>query len=713
MQKEPASGDVLIVGAGPVGMALAAELLTHGVRPTVISRLRRISPHSRATILWPRVLELLDRTGVGAGLVAAGHYFDQMNYYSGKRRIGLIRFDRLRGVTYPFAITIPQWRTEQLLENHLAALGMTIEYEHRFIDGRQDGRKVHCRLIDPAGQEYTRSFDYVVGADGHASAVRECFGFGFDGRTLRTRLAITDGELIGERSSSEAAYYLTRTGNMVVAPLGDGIFRVGASVPPGYNRDDVPREFFQKLLDERVPGGLRLGRMNFSGIFTAHVRAASRYRNDRVFLCGDAAHAMSPSGAQGLNTGLQDAANLGWKLAGVVRGRYEPEVLDTYDPERRSAVRAVSDFSTRLATIGLYSRRRDIAARDVAYRIGSATGLLERHMSPRLAQIDTHYGPGKSRGRRLADGARVPLGWTGSHIAPVLAADRFTVLLWPGAAYRHEPWTAFAEKVRDALPEVAVRNLAGRPAGPLLPRLSRTATALIVRPDGHLLTSVPISENAYDHAAGAVHDVVRTVVRPSAPHPDSTTSIGATIPMTQRVTLTPVDDMTPEQRDVYDKFPSNLTRALLLTRGSAAPHLALGASFTKGLLSDLDREVIVLRVAKLRDSAFERLLHLHLAYKAGLTEADIHAIEDGDYDRMPTGRAALVRYVTECIDQHKAGELAFRALREFYSQNEIAEVTHLAGHAAMTAMYLASLDIPLDEHLTSWDRLADVQGAPR
>ncbi|WFE96724.1 carboxymuconolactone decarboxylase family protein [Micromonospora sp. WMMD987] len=183
--------------------------------------------------------------------------------------------------------------------------------------------------------------------------------------------------------------------------------------------------------------------------------------------------------------------------------------------------------------------------------------------------------------------------------------------------------------------------------------------------------------------------------------------------MTQRVTLTPVEDMSPEQRDVYDKFPSNLTRALLLTRGSAAPHLALGASFTKGLLSDLDREVIVLRVAALRDSAFERLLHLHLAYKAGLTDADIEAVERGDLDRMPAGRAALVRYVTECIVEHRASASAFAALREFYSQHEIAEVTHLAGHAAMTAMYLASLDIPLDEHLTSWDRLAEVQGAPR
>ncbi|MFE2226105.1 carboxymuconolactone decarboxylase family protein [Streptomyces kronopolitis] len=180
--------------------------------------------------------------------------------------------------------------------------------------------------------------------------------------------------------------------------------------------------------------------------------------------------------------------------------------------------------------------------------------------------------------------------------------------------------------------------------------------------------------------------------------------------MTSRVALTELADMTDEQRVVYEKFQSNLTRALLLTKNSAAAHLALGATFTVGLLSLLDREVIVLRVAKLRDSEFERMLHYPLARKAGLNETEIKAIEDGLLDEMPPSRAALVRYVTDCMLEHKASEEAFWALHEHYSQNEIAEVTHLAGHSAMTAMFLASLDIPLDEGIASWGRLTEVQG---
>ncbi|WP_304452167.1 carboxymuconolactone decarboxylase family protein [Nocardiopsis sp. YSL2] len=179
--------------------------------------------------------------------------------------------------------------------------------------------------------------------------------------------------------------------------------------------------------------------------------------------------------------------------------------------------------------------------------------------------------------------------------------------------------------------------------------------------------------------------------------------------MSDRVTLTEVSEMSAEQLSVYEKFQSNLTRALLLTKGSAAPHLALGASFTVGLLSDLDREVIVMRVAKLRESEFERRLHYPLALKAGLSEEEIAAIEDGYFDRMDDSRAALVRYVDDCILRHRASEAAFHTLAEHYSQNEIAEVTHLTGHCAMTAMYLDSLGIPLDEETASWGRLTEIQ----
>lgn len=509
---------VLVVGAGPVGMVLAAELLAHGVRADVISKLRRQSPHSRATILWPRILELLDRVGVGRKLVEGGHYFDQMNYYSNKKMIGLVRFDRLRGVGYPFAITIPQWRTEAILEEHLTGLGGGIDYDTTFLDGTRHAHGVDCRLRLPDGTEETRTYDYVVGADGYGSVVREVFGFRFTGRTLRTRLAITDAEILGETTSSEAAYYLTRTGNMVLAPLGDGVFRVGASVPDDYTGDTPDRAFFETLLAERVPGARRLGEMRFSGVFTAHVRSAARYGGDRVFLVGDSAHAMSPSGAQGLNTGIQDAVNLGWKLAGVVRGDYRPELLDSYDTERRPAVDQVAALSTRLARIGLYSTRHQTLARDAVYRLGTATQTLEKALAPRLAQVDTHYGA-RPRRRSLVPGERLPLGWRESSTQPVLAVDRFTVLLWPGLEYRHERWTQVVEALRAKTSGAAFADLGGRPPGLLLGKLPSEAHALLVRPDGHLDALVPLDAGSPETCVHTVARALARHVRDTAPAP--------------------------------------------------------------------------------------------------------------------------------------------------------------------------------------------------
>lgn len=272
------------------------------------------------------------------------------------------------------------------------------------------------------------------------------------------------------------------------------------------------------LLAERVPGARRLGEMKFSGVFTAHVRSAGTYGSGRVFLAGDSAHAMSPSGAQGLNTGIQDAVNLGWKLAGVVRGDYRTDLLDSYDTERRPAVDAVAGLSTRLARIGLYSARHQTLARDAVYRLGTTTQTLEKVLAPRLAQLDTHYGP-RPKPRSLVTGERLPLGWRESPAAPVLAVDRYTVLLWPGLQYRHERWTGLVGTLREQLSGASVRDLGGRPPGPLLSKLPREAHALLVRPDGHLDALVRLDDRTPAAAVRAVGQALARHVRPPAVTP--------------------------------------------------------------------------------------------------------------------------------------------------------------------------------------------------
>lgn len=508
---------VLIVGAGPVGLVLACELLARNVDVCIIDKSAKLdNPHSRATVLWPRVLELLNRPGVTRPVIEAGHYFDRLGYYSKKKRVGEVRLDRLRDTQYPYAIAIPQSRTEQILAAKLTELGGTVRLGCELVDAAQSERGVDCVLSDASSESHSEVFDWVIGADGANSTVRRLFDFTFDGQTLPTRLAITDAELVGEVTKNEAAYFLTEHGNMALGPLGGDVFRVAASVPTWYTGGDRPdRSFFERLLAERVPGVKEVGSMSFSAIFVAHVKTAERFRKGRVLLAGDAAHVMSPAGAQGMNTGIQDAVNLAWKLAGVVKGQHDARILETYDTERRSAAHRVAKSTTHLARVGLYTDTWKMAARDYVMRLGSATRVFDRVVAPQLAQLDTTYGSTR-RGNGLTVGQRLPLGWTDTDAAPVLAVDAFSVLLWPGAEFRQSEWNPRVEAMKKALAgdEAQVTDLAGRPVGNLFGQLGNQRRALIVRPDGHLAASVDLAElGVEDCAATLAENVGRATFR--------------------------------------------------------------------------------------------------------------------------------------------------------------------------------------------------------
>ncbi|MFV8846111.1 FAD-dependent oxidoreductase [Serratia fonticola] len=495
---------VLIVGGGPVGMLAALELSLFGIKARIISKHNRYSPHSKATIIWPRVLELLSRTGVSEGIIQSGHYFDQMNYYSNKKMIGNICFDRLKYTNYRYGITIPQWKTEKVLEDRLNEEDIQVEYGCEFIDGHNEHDRVNVILRNQDGTMIHESFAWVIGADGYSSKVRECLGFTFDGFQMATRLAITDAELVGECTSREVGYYLHRKGNMVLAPIGDGLFRIGASVRADYE-GEINREFFETILGDRVPGKKSLGHMNFCGIFNTHVRSASSYRNENVFLVGDAAHAMSPSGAQGMNSGFQDAMNLAWKLAGVIRGEYRPSILDSYSEERLNGIKRTSKLSTFLANVSLYKNRQAIFARDVAFRMASRTGLVDKFLSPRIAQIDIPHGELSEGKNLLESGRRIPLEWRSSFLSPHLSLTKHTVFFWPGNSYIYSDWLAYFEKASGAVKGASLVNLSGKVLGLLKDLLPSQSVCIVVRPDGFISDLIDINGNSSNEIFGILN----------------------------------------------------------------------------------------------------------------------------------------------------------------------------------------------------------------
>ncbi|EOT0791252.1 TPA: FAD-dependent monooxygenase [Klebsiella pneumoniae] len=487
---------VLIVGGGPVGMLIALELNLFGIKSRIISKHERYSPHSKATIVWPRILEILDRTGVAEKILSNGHYFDQMNYYSNKKLVGNIRFDNLKYMNYPFGITVPQWKTEKALEDTLNEQGIYINYNYEFLNGENNNDHIVVEIKGPNGAVTNESYQWVIGADGFSSKVRECFGFQFDGFSMETRLAITDAEIVNEVTGSEVGYYLHKTGNMVLAPIGDGIFRVGASVPKEYN-GNIDREFFDNLLKIRVPGSKKLGEMKFCGIFNAHVRSASSFKKGRVLLAGDAAHVMSPSGAQGLNSGFQDAVNLGWKLAGVILGRYNESLLDTYSEERTNSIKRVSKLSTFLANVSLYKNSTSIMARDFSFKIASKVGILDKYFSPLIAQLDTPLGDLKIGRNIIEPGRRIPIQWGKSRAAPLLGLTQYTIVFWPGISYSYLEWKKFIDDVKENISNFELIDLGGKPLGMLRDFLTEKGMSIIVRPDGYVSDVIHLDSSSY------------------------------------------------------------------------------------------------------------------------------------------------------------------------------------------------------------------------
>lgn len=523
---------VLVVGAGPVGLVVACELLQQGVPVRVVDANRHHSLHSRAISVWPRVLEVLRRIDVADALVARGHRVGGVGYYSSGRLLGTARLDRLADTPYPFGLMLAQSRTEEVLEKRLAELGGTVERGVRLTGLRQLPDRCAVTLEHEDGAAEETEVPWLVGADGAHSTTRKLLGIAFEGDQPDVSFAIADAHVDGDLSDRLLGYCYSPRGSLALGPLGDDVFRLAVSVPHPEDDTPPPLAMFQEVLDERAPGSGVVRALKWSTTFRVRVRTAARFSAGRCFLAGDAAHVMSPAGGQGMNTGLQDAVNLGWKLAGVARGRLDPAALDSYDAERREAAHRVTATTGRQTRWGFVSQRTQIAARDAALRGADRTGLVQRALAPIVAQTDTHYGPAPSptelakelaRGTGARPGARVPvlLGAVGSagQAEEALAGgdftemptaddtfpysgftdegwvaaerDAFTVLLrWDpagSAAHRSE---AVARLRAEAPPETRWTDLSAAPDGVLTRLLGPGPVAAVVRPDGHLFRRV-------------------------------------------------------------------------------------------------------------------------------------------------------------------------------------------------------------------------------
>ncbi|KAB1074471.1 FAD-dependent monooxygenase [Methylobacterium planeticum] len=401
--------DSLIVGAGPVGLTLASELARYGIGVRLIDRAPRATETSKALVVWSRTLELMDRMGCTRAFLEAGLRAQGASIRSGGAILGRPRFDDIASA-YNFALMIPQRDTERLLAAHLGTFGVSVEREVELTGFTEAADGVEARLRHADGREETVSTPWLLGCDGAHSTVRHGLGVAFRGEAQGDDWLLADVRLEGAGAPppDEIATYLHREGPFVIFPIPGGRARIigtlGRSDParprPEPNLADV-----QALIEQRAGGGFRACDPVWLTNFRINERKVAEYSRGRVFLAGDAAHIHSPAGGQGMNTGMQDAINLAWKLAMVARGGAAATLLDSYGPERSAVGDLVLRNAGRLTDMATLSHPAAQAARNAALRFLLGFHAVRDKIAATMGETEIAY-PASPLSRGPGAGAR-------------------------------------------------------------------------------------------------------------------------------------------------------------------------------------------------------------------------------------------------------------------------------------------------------------------
>jgi 2-polyprenyl-6-methoxyphenol hydroxylase-like FAD-dependent oxidoreductase len=474
--------DVLIVGAGPVGLFLANECARRRMRCRLVEAHASQSAHSKALAIFPRTLEIFDMAGLADPFLEKANRVTSVAMVTHGRTLARLHFAPEES-PYRFVAMVPQDITERLLVEQLQRRGGGVEYETRFLSAVEEGSGVTVTM-ERRGEPIKLRAGFVVGCDGARSTVRHLLNLPFEGAEYEASFMLADVETNETLPADEMQLCPSELGPLAIFPMSATRRRIVATIDD--TEGDAPSlDIVRSILAQRAPKGIEAHALNWSSYFRIHHRQVAQLRVGRIFIAGDAAHIHSPFGGQGMNTGLHDVWNLVWKLDLALRGRGNEQLLDSYSAERRPVIKNVietTDFLTK--AMGTPSKLAQLL-RDAVIPMVSRLAPFQHAFVRRLSELGIGYSGSpivEGAGKRYFDDSL--RGGDG-------ICSRFLLLIDQGA---------------DAPAREAAKQLSGSFGDVVDVRFRPRHEITLVRPDGY------IAYSGHDHDGRAALGAVRLLL---------------------------------------------------------------------------------------------------------------------------------------------------------------------------------------------------------
>lgn len=383
---------VLIVGAGPAGLMMACALARQRITFRIIDKKPERTLSSNATWIQTRTLELFDQMGIAERFIEIGHPCSAINFYSGGKPLANLSLKNINSI-FPFILMLSQSKTEEVLDEYLTELNHKVERSVELIDVKNEKDIATSTVKHPDGCIETITSNWLIACDGANSIVREKCGFHFPGEDLTEQFIVADATIDFSYMPKDEIHFFFDQGTVLAAfPLGSDKYRLAANL-----HLDFPRKLFTgreviELVQERAHGNYYVTNVQWISLFWIHGKLVKRMRKNNIFLVGDAAHIHSPAGGQGMNTGMQDAYNLAWKLALVIKGQARSSILDSYQTERYPIVKEIVEQNEQFTKMALFDKSFLAKLKKFSRELSQdANGELAKKIGSKLTQLDIQY----------------------------------------------------------------------------------------------------------------------------------------------------------------------------------------------------------------------------------------------------------------------------------------------------------------------------------